>query len=398
MMMFRGTIMERIYVIFAKEMVDNLRDRRTLAGALFYPLLGPLLMALMFTVLGRTISTQTEKLLLLPVVGAENAPMLVQFLAQNGAEIQLAPANPEAQVQAGDLDVVLVISEDYEEAFTSGQPATVRLIVDDSRQSAAVPRQRARVLLRAYSRQIGALRLLARGIDPAVIDALAIEEMDVSTPQSQAALFLNILPYFIIFSIFMGGMYLAIDTTAGERERGSLEPLLINPVARSEVVLGKLGATLVFTIIAVVETLLGFYVMLNVLHTESFGVKIIVGLDVMWAVFLIALPMAPLAGALQMIVASFSRSFKEAQNYLSYISLVPALPGMVLAFMPIKVKLWMMLIPTFGQQLLINQVMRGEPVDSLNVLVSVAITLVVGAVLVVVTMRLYERERVLFGR
>lgn len=193
-------------------------------------------------------------------------------------------------------------------------------------------------------------------------------------------------------------MYLAIDATAGERERGSLEPLLINPVARSEFVLGKLAATLVFTIVSLVETLLGFYVMLNILPTESFGVRISLSLEALGVIFLIAAPMMLLATALQMIVATFTRSFKEAQNYLSYMPLIPALPGMFLAFVPVKIKLWMMLIPTFGQQLLINQVMRGEAMDAVNVTVSAVVTAAVGAALVLVAIRLYERERVLFGR
>lgn len=389
---------ERIRIIFAKEVIDNLRDRRTLAGTLFYPLLGPILMALLFGVIGRTVSEQTEKPLPLAVIGAERAPALVQFLEQSGADIQPGPADPEAEVRAGNYDVVLVIADDYAEDFTAGRPATVRIIADESRQSSSVPIRRTLEMLRAYSRQIGVMRLIARGIDPAIINALAVEEVDVSTPQSQAAMFVNILPYFIIFSVFIGGMYLAIDTTAGERERGSLEPLLINPVARSEFVLGKLAATLVFTVVGVIETLLGFYVMLNIMPTESFGVRISLSPHALWIIFLIAVPMMLLATALQMIVATFTRSFKEAQNYLSYMPLIPALPGMFLAFVPVKIKLWMMLIPTFGQQLLINQVMRGEAMDPLNVTVSAVVTAAVGAALVSVAIRLYERERVLFGR
>ncbi len=391
-------MIERIRVIFTKEVVDNLRDRKTLAGSLFYPLLGPLLMALLFTVLGQTVSTKADQPLALPVVGAENAPVLVQFLKQNGADIQPGPADPEAEVRAGNHDVVLVISQEYAKDFSAGRPATVRVVADESRQSAAVSISRARGLLGAYSRQIGTLRLLARGIDPNSIEALAVEETDVATPQSQAALFLNIMPYFIIFSVFIGGMYLVIDTIAGERERGSLEPLLINPVARGEFILGKLCATLVFAVVSVVETLIGFYVMLNVLPTESFRIQISMSVGALGAVFLIAAPMILLAAALQMIIATFTKSFKEAQNYLSILPLIPALPGMVLVFLPLKIKLWMMLIPTFGQQLLINQVMRGEVLDPLNVAASTAVTVVVGIVLVVIAIKMYERESMLFGR
>ena len=390
-------MMGRIWTVFAKEVMDNLRDRRTLSASLFYPLLGPVLIALIFAVLGRTVVQQSEQPLSLAVAGAENAPGLIQFLKQNDVEIRPAPADPEAEVWAGNYDVVLLIPPGYGEDLRADRPATVQLVSDRSRQSASVAVSRARSLLEAYSRQIGSLRLLARGINPAVVEALVIERIDVSTPQSQAAGLLNITPYFIIFSIFIGGMYLAIDTTSGERERGSLEPLLINPVARWELVLGKLGAALVFIVIAVVETLIGFAVVLNFLQS-SFGARLELHLLTLVCVFLIALPIMPLAAALEVAIATFTRSVKEAQNYISFLTIIPALPGMFLALVPVKTELWAMLVPTFGQQLLINQVLRGELVRPLNVIVSAVVTLLAGLAFVSVAAKLYEREQVLFGR
>lgn len=387
----------RIWTVFAKEVMDNVRDRRTLAASLFYPLLGPALIALIFAVLGWTVLQQSERPLSLAVAGAENAPGLIQFLQQNDVEIRPAPANPEAEVRAGNFSVILLIPAGYGEDLRADRPATVRLVADRSRQSASVTVSRAGSLLEVYSRQIGSLRLRARGINPVVVEALAIERIDVSTPESQAADLLNIMPYFIIFSIFIGGMYLAIDTTSGERERGSLEPLLINPVARWELVLGKLGAMLVFIVIAVVETLIGFAVVLKFLQS-SFGARLEIYPLTLVYIFLIALPIMPLAAALEVTIAAFTRSVKEAQSYISFLTIIPALPGMFLAFLPVKAELWAMLAPTFGQQLLINQVLRGESVRPLNVIVSAAVTLLAGLLLMFVAARLYEREQILFGR
>ncbi|MCH9647376.1 MAG: ABC transporter permease [Deltaproteobacteria bacterium] len=381
--------------VFRKEVVDNMRDRRTLAAALFYPLLGPLLVVLLLAVVGRSVSEQSETPLKLPVVGAENAPNLVAFLKQHNVEVLPAVEDPEGAVKAGDAEVVLVIPMAYGEDFVEGRPATVRLVMDDSRQSSAVSIGRARGLLETYSRTTGALRLLARGISPQITSALAVEQVNTATPQSQAARFLSIAPYMIIFSIFIGGMYLAIDTTAGERERGSLEPLLINPASRRQIVLGKYGATLVFTFIAVAETLLGFAVVLNYIPLEAYlGVRYSLSGGALLAIFLITIPMMLLAAALQIIIATFTRSFKEAQNYLSLLPLVPALPGMFLAFLPVKIKLWMMAIPTFGQQLLILRFMRGETVDPLHLMVSTGVTALVAVVLFLLAARLYERESV----
>ena len=390
--------MERIGIVFRKEVLDNLRDRRTLLGALAYPLLGPALMMLLFTTLVRQEVQRSEEPLTLPVAGAEHAPNLVGFLEQQGVTIAPAPADPESAVRLGDADVVLRIPPGYGEDFRAGEPATVQLVLDPSRQTARVTVQRARRLLEAYGAQIGALRLMARGVSPVTIRALAVEEVDVSTPQSQAALFLNILPYFMIFSVFIGGLYVAVDATAGERERGSLEALVINPVARSELVAGKMGATILFTVVAVAETVLAFAVMLHLLSLEDLGLAISVSAGSMWAIFLITLPLVLPATALQMCIGVYTRSAKEAQNYLSFLPLIPALPGLMLAFLPIKPTLGMMLIPTFGQQLLINQVLRGEPVNPAWVAANALVTIALGVVVTIVAARLFERERVLFGR
>jgi sodium transport system permease protein len=381
-------------VVFLKELTDSLRDRRTLFGALFYPLLGPALLVLLLGVITRTFSEQSDQLLDLPIVGAEHAPNFMAYLAQNRVNALPGPADPQAEVRAGDADVVLIIPPRFGDDLAAGRPATVRLVFDDSRQTAEVALRRAQRLLEGYSRQIGIMRLLVRGVDPAVINALAIEEINLATPQSQGAIFINMMPYFIIFSIFMGGSGVSIDATAGERERGTLEPLLINPVSRAALVLGKLGVALVFTLQAVVETLVGFAIMINLLSLDQLGIQLRLDAGSLLGIFLIALPLMLLAAALQFIIASFTRSYREAQNYLQILPLVPALPGLFLAFVPFKPELWTMLVPTFGQQLLINQFMRGEPVSVLNLVVASVVALAVGVALTWLAIRLFSREQV----
>lgn len=385
-------------VVFHKEVVDNLRDRRSLVSALLYPLIGPALMLLLLLVVGRMLSDRPEEGFELAVAGAERAPGLVAFLEARGAEILPAPADPEAAAAAGELDVAIRIPEGYAEAFRAARPAPVALIFDASRNTAAVSVARARRLLDDYGREVGALRLQARGLSPDVAEALAIERVDVSTPQSQAASLLNLMPYFLIFSVFIGGMYLAIDTTAGERERGSLEPLLINPISRTQLVLGKLLATALFTVVSVTETLLVFALLLRAMPLEeSLGLRLELDLGSLILIFLITLPMVFLAVPLQIDIATYTRSFKEAQNYLSLLPLVPALPGVFLAFSPLRPSPAMMLLPTFGQQILINRVLRGEAVPPGLVLLNAAVTLALGALLVALAVRLYRRERILFG-
>lgn len=392
-------MLERIGVVLRKELTDTLRDRRTLANSLLSALLGPLMLFLLFTVIGRTAGERAERPLELPVAGAEAAPGLVAFLEQRNVLLTPAPADPEAAVRAGDADVVLVVGEGYAGRLADGLPAPVRLVADSSRQASAAEAERARALLEAYGGQLGALRLQARGVSPSVVQPLVVEEVDLATPEGRAAQLLNVLPYFLVFAVFVGGMSLIIDMTAGERERGSLEPLLINPLGRGELVLGKLLASLAPTAASVALALAGFAAVVNLNPIgEQIGVRLSLGLPALAGIFLITVPMMVLAAALQMVIATAARSVKEAQSYLGFLPLIPALPGLLLAFIPLRPALWNMLVPTFGQQLLINQLMRGEAVDPRFVAVSALVTLALGAALTAAAVRLFGREAVLFGK
>ncbi|MFM8320986.1 MAG: ABC transporter permease [Chloroflexota bacterium] len=395
----RHNSLQTIWTIFQKETLDNLRDRRSIFSSLSGTLIGPALIVLLIVVLGKTLfSDAAEKTLLLPVIGAERAPMLVQFLEQNNVTVQPGPADPQQAVRSGDFNLVLIIPEGFGEDFSAGRPAQVQFVIDSTRQSAFTDIERARSLVDGYGSQIATLRLLARGVSPLVIHPIRSERVDVATPQSQVTIFLNMMPYFIVLVVFTGGMYVVIDATAGERERGSLEPLLINPALRRDVVLGKLAASVPFALFAVFLNLLAFSAAFNLIPLEDYlGFQLTIDPLAMVGIFLIAIPMVLLASAVQMIVASFTRSFKEAQTYVSFLPLVPALPGMLIAFLPVKPGLVHMLVPTFGQQLIINQLMRGEPVDPLLAAVSTVVTLVLAAALVWVAVRLYQRERVVFG-
>jgi sodium transport system permease protein len=389
---------DQVLIVCKKEVRDNLRDRRTLMAALFYPLLGPVLVVGILIAMGSSLQKDAQKVLEVPVVGAEHAPSLMQFIRQHQIEILAPPDDPEEAVRSGEVDVVLVVPDEYGEQFSTGQSAEVELIVDDSRDSSRLEVGRVEGVLNNYSRQIGSLRLMARGINPAIARAVVVQHQDLATEQSQGARILGMAPYFIVLSIFMGGLYLAIDTTAGERERGSLESLLTMPVSRPGLVTGKALATLMFTVTALIETLIAFAVILNFVPIERYlGMRIGMSAEALLMIFVISFPMALPATALQLLIASLTRSFKEAQNYLSVLPLVPAIPGILLAFLPVKPKIWMMLVPTYGQQILINRAFREEPISGAHLATSIVASCVVGLLILAVVGRLWQRERVVFG-
>jgi sodium transport system permease protein len=385
-----------IGVVFLKECRENLRDRRTVVNSLVMaPLLGPLLFTLMITMVAGREVERAERALQVPVIGAEHAPNLVEFLRQRGLDAKEPPANPEAAVRDQLEELVLRIPEGYAAAWRAGRPAEVELLFDSSQRDSASTARRVQAMLEAYNRIHAALRLSARGVSPDLVTPVRLTERDLSTPQSRAALLFAILPYLMILTAFIGGMYLAIDTTAGERERQSLEPLLANPVPRWQIVAGKLAATFAFTMAALALTLVAFSIASRLVPMERLGLGMRLDLDPV-ALLTIAVIMAPLgllASAVQTTIAAFAKSYREAQTYLSLLLMVPLIPAVVLMVTPLRFELWMSAVPLLAQHLLILRVVRGEGVspEALGVCLAAGIGVALVACLLLVA--LYHREQ-----
>src|SRR5688572_23423501 len=230
--------LRQIVVVFRKELKDSLRDSRALFSIGFTIVLGPLLIGFM---MNRVADRQREaEQVQIPIAGQEHAPALVEWLRQqSGVQIVSAPANPESAVRERAQDVVLIIPSDYAERFRASRPVPIKIVADSSRNVARPTIERVRQLLQRYSLEIGSLRLIARGVSPAATTPLQLEEVEVSTAQQRAAQILAFIPMFILLAAFVGGMQIATDSTAGERERASLEPLLVNPAPRGAIVAGK---------------------------------------------------------------------------------------------------------------------------------------------------------------
>ena len=386
-----------IWIVFCKEMVDNMRDRRSMLLALIYPFVGPVLVGALIAFVGQTIAALPDTSFTLPIQGAGNAPALIAYLEDNGVVVTLAPDDPEQAVRIGRIDTALIIPDGYGERFDAERQATVHLVVDGSRLSAVVAMSRALFVLGKYNGEISAGRLNARGLDLSMAEPVAIEQINVALGRNLTGFFLAMVPPFLIFTIFIGGVYLTIDTTSGERERGSLEPLLANPIARWELMLGKALAALAFTMMAVIAQLIAFKLVFEVITGGDFGLRVDIGIELFVAMFLISLPLMAFAVAIQLIIATMTHSFKETQTYLGLLPLVPSLPGLVLVFVSVTAHPWMMAVPTFGQTLLIGQLVRGEPLNALYVVISCLTTGLAAAALLFFAAKLYERDALLFG-
>jgi sodium transport system permease protein len=326
--------------------------------------------------------------------------VLIDWLkAQAGVEIAPGPEDPEAAVRDGSLDLVLVIDEDFGDRFGRSRAAEVRVVADRSRDDARPQVQRVLELLQRYSAEIGALRLVARGVSPEATMTLRVREVDVSTPQQRAAGILNFFGMFMLLSALTGSMQLATDTTAGERERGSLEPLLVNPVPRGALVAGKWLAASAAAFVAVVLTIGLSALLLKWVLAPDMGIRVSLGPAQLAAIVVAGLSLAPLSAALQAWIGTYSRSFKEAQSYVGVLMTLPVTAiGLIGALYPLKGQLWMYAVPLLSHYLLATRVLAGETPGAAGFALTTVVSLAATAAVLAITTRLFRSERIIFGR
>jgi sodium transport system permease protein len=386
--------MAAILIVFKKEMVDHLRDGRSILVAMIYPLMGPLLLGLMFLFVGGSMRVTDSAPLVVPIVHGDSAPDLVRFLENEGATLQPLTGDVRALVMSGRASFAVILPE--QPGPTGESPLAVRLITNPSRVDSMIATGRVVELLNAYQRLKLGGKLRTAGLSPDIMRVLDIEQENIGRAVGPAVILLTMIPPFLIFTLFTGGVHVALDTTSGERERGSFEPLMMNPVRRWEVLAGKLGATIVFTLMALASQVVAFWVMLHIVPTESLGLIAPPGALRLLLVVSVCLPLVVLAAATQLLISAVTRSVKEAQTYLGLLPLIPGLAGMVLALAPVRAQPLLAAIPTFGQTLLMGQLVRSETVSAGFIGITAVATLTATGFLLLLGFRLYEREEILF--
>jgi sodium transport system permease protein len=392
-----GAALARTTAILRKELLDTLRDRRTGTVTLLSAILaGPIFLLLIFNLMASQAEHARE--MTLPVMGAEYAPAVVAFLQRQQVSVTKAPADYDAQIRRGDLDVVLVIDTSFAKDVEQGKPGTVQLVFDRSRDRARPSIDQAESLLRGYNRLWGDQRLMLRGVTTSVANPLLIETADLATPQQSGALVLFLVAYYGLFASVMGGMAVALDTTAGERERQSLEPLLMTPARPAEIVVGKWLAVCAFDALVVTLTLTGFYLTLAFAPLPPVGVPFLFGSREFGRFLLVLVPMMLMLPAILLYVGSRARAYKEAQANVSVLLFVVSLIPLVQLFMQRKEPAWLMFVPVSAQYSLLNTSLRGEA----PALAQLALSWLAPAALIVIALvavaRRLSRESILSGK
>ncbi len=389
--------MSKLFTVLLKECRDNVRDRRTIISSFALAIGGPLLFIGMMTFVLNTGLGRADEPISLAVVGAEHAPGLIAHFESNNALLQeITTDDPRAEVIADRHNLILVIGPDYPKRLRAGQINSVALVYDSS-EIGSVRRHfvRARDIVNGYARTLGLLRLQLRGIDPTITAPVVVQEVDTASPAARALSLLATLPYLLVLVVFMGGFYLAIDSTAGEREHGSLEPLLSQPISRTELVLGKLLATAVFSGLSVLLFITSLMLAMPFAPLHRIGMSLEITLPMAAGIFALSVPLMVFGAALLTVVASFAKSYKEAQTYLTLVILVPTLPLIITQLLNVESSLALMTVPSLSQALLINDLIGGGKVDSAYVAASFIATSLLAALLSWLAVHLYSRERIL---
>jgi sodium transport system permease protein len=372
--------MAAAWIVFRKELLDALRDRRTLLMVLLSSVaVGPLVLVLVSALIsGAEKRAEAREVL---VVGIEHAPTLRNYIERQTYTLVPAPADHERALRDNKLgDPVLVIAAGFEGQLARGELPAVELVGSSGNQRAQAGMGRLQRLLDGFNREQAVLRLAMRGMSPALLEAVDIEERDMANPAARAAQLAGMVPFFLLMAVLYGALHAALDTTAGERERGSLEPLLMTPVSSTALVLGKWGAV---ACVAMMIAALGSFSFLPaqwLLRSESLAAMFRYGPgEALWYLALL-LPLAGALSALLMAIAIRCKSFKEAQASTTIVILGVSLLPLLTLFNQQGEAAWHLWVPALAQVTLMGRVLKGDAIGPVELLVPVLVCAVIVAV------------------
>ncbi|QYJ88154.1 ABC transporter permease subunit [Shewanella mesophila] len=376
--------MNTIIAMVRKELIDAARDKRSVMAGLYYAIGAPLMMCGMFMLLIGQITS--PEALNITITHGERAPDLVKYLASN-------------EISQGDeaerKEIELIISQDYADNMANSHPAEITLIADNSNEKLQSSIRRLEKSLQRYSVEMGSLRLIARGIDPKVVQPLKVQVEDQATSDSKGGMILGVAIFMMVYAVFISGMNLAIDTSAGERERNSLALLLSHPVSTRDIVIAKIAAVTIFAMLGLILTLVISKIAYGFVPWQELGFSVNITPDFIALMLVIGLPISLMAASLQLFVSFMAKSFKEAQSYLTIVLVVPMMLSMAASYNIAPDTLqW---LPVSGQMQALIAFIKGKEIPLTQLVLSSASTLAIAVALAFGMERSLKSEKIVFG-
>jgi len=375
----------RFFSLLRKELVDAARDKRSVMAGLYYAIFVPIFMAAMIMLLIDQITSAED--LGITISNADAAPDLIAFLDNQG----IRHSDDKSESKA----IEIIIGDSYAEQMRRAEPAEVILIADGSEENLQSAIRRTQRTLQNYSAEMAGLRLIARGINPRIMNSLNVKMQDQSSSESKGGQLIGMIILFMLLSIFVSGMNLAIDTSAGERERNSLALLLSHPISLQQLIASKVCAVSAFGMLGLVLVLIMSKLIYPMVPWQELGFSVDISFSFMIATLIVGAFIAILAASMQLFVSFMAKSFKEAQTYISFVLFIPMALSYAVTFDLATDELrW---APVTGQLQALIDLMKGKEIPLLQLTVSCLSTLIISVALVLGMERLLKSEKIVFG-
>jgi len=400
--------LKNIGTVYRKELTEALRDRRTLISTLLVPLLLFPLLSVGFGALAVTLvkkaEEETPKVMLL---GGADSPAVLDALRAS-KKIEVVPATPDwkDKIINKEIRAAIAIPDGFEASLAQQNPQTVAIYKYEGELKSSISADTVERSLKAYRDTVIEARLDANHVPSSILTPFRIKQENVAPPEKVGgAAFGGIIGYMVILLCLTGGMYPAMDLTAGEKERGTMETILSSPISRLDLVLGKfflvLTASLVTAALSVLSMGVSFWGMQQLKafdvskNPDAAGMQLHIGFTAVLSVFLMALPLAVLFSAGLITISLFAKSYKEAQSYVSPLMILVIVPAVAAMLPGVELTAKLALVPILNVSLLCKELVTGTYHWNFIALIFLS-TCVYAAAALFLAVKMFQREDVLF--
>ena len=385
--------MMQLKALMVKEFKEAFRDRRALMVAMSMALLMPVMIMVMLKVAIK--EAVDNPAVYVKYNGEQHAPKLIKALKDENI-LSFIDVPKDEERNWNERNIELTIPDTFAADMAAGKPIELTLRADYNEKSLSTPIRRIKDVINQHSLAIGYKRLLVRGIDIKLLQPIKLLEQDTALPSSNAMMITLILGVYLMMAAFMSGLPVAIDSSAGERERNVLEMLLCQPVSTLNIVLAKLSCASSISIISIILMLVLTSVAMNFVDLTKIGATFSIDAQTFVILLLLLIPICFLAASLQLLFAFQAKSFKEAQSTVTMLIMAPSFIPFALMMMDDK-PAWVEWMPISGQSLLMEDVFKGLPIDWNALLFTSVATIVLTVGLVLILAKRLTSEKVVMS-
>jgi sodium transport system permease protein len=399
--------LRNIGIVYRKELVDSLRDTRTLISMTAVPLLLiPLLTIGLGVATARQVGQAREEIPKVMILGGEDSPNLRAELAKLEG-VQIVPQAPDyaEEISSKQIRAAVQVPAGFDAKLAAGEPMSVKIYMYEGELKSGFGADRMQKFFRDLRDRAIRERLEARHLPESLIRPFDIKQQNVAPPEKVGGAILGgLVPYFLILLCLTGAMYPAMDLTAGEKERGTIETILCSPVSRTHLVLGKflmvLTASVATAVLSIISMTVSFVVGKKLLQGAGGGaagqiLQITMTGKAVLSVFVMVLPLAVLFSAALLAIALFAKSFKEAQSYISPLMIVVVLPAVAAVLPGVELNTTLALVPVLNTSLVSKEIMTGTYHWNYIALIFTS-SCIYAAAAIAIAVKLFQREDVLF--